>query len=121
MNSSDNIRSRLMNSTVNHKPSSINSMHISAFNNFAFFIDENEIGNFQVSERFEDRVDPEMIGFDRIPDRDVTSTTFVAVSLHTHPAERLLSVQSRRRLYRRHVFFAVLPFFLEGGKSRAGL
>jgi len=62
MTSRNDIWSRLMNCTMNQESSSINSMHVSAFTDFALLIHENEIGYFHVFEALEERIDPEVVG-----------------------------------------------------------
>jgi len=110
MASSNDIRSRLMNSTVNHESSSINSMHISPFRNFTVLIHKNEIRHFHVLEGFEEWIDPEVVGQDGIANRDVAGTSFVTIALSTHPSEGCS-----------HVFLAMLPFLFESGKLRSRL
>src|SRR5271169_398676 len=75
MNRGNDVRSRLMNSTVDHESSRVDSMHIPTFTNFTLLIDENEIGGSNGFERSENRVDPEMIVFDGIADRNVACST----------------------------------------------
>jgi hypothetical protein len=89
MNGGNDIRSRLMNSTVDHKSSSVDRVHVSAFTNFTVLIDENEIGRSNGLERSENGVNPEMIVFDGIADRNVPRSTFITVTVLAHPAESL--------------------------------
>ena len=88
--SGNDIRSGSMNRTVNHKSRSIDSMQIPTFTDFSVLIHEDKIGNSDTLERFENGIDPEMIGFDGIADRNMARSAFIAVSLLTHPAEGLM-------------------------------
>jgi hypothetical protein len=89
MNRGDDIRSRLMNSTVDHESSRVDSMHVPTFTNFTFLIHENEIGRSDGLERSENGVDPKMIEFDGIADRNVACSAFITVPVLAHPAESL--------------------------------
>jgi len=92
MNSCHDIWSCLMNCTVDLESSGIDCMHVSSLTDFAFFIHENEVRDFHMFEGFEERINPEVVWFDWIADGNMASTSFVAVSVFSHPAECLQSV-----------------------------
>ena len=120
VDSSDDIRSSLMNGAMDLESSGINSMHISSLTDFAFLIYKNEVRDFHMFERFEERVDPEMVVFNWVPDRDMACSSFIAVTVCSHPSEGLsIRIHGIKERYSCHVFLAVLSFFFEGGESRA--
>jgi hypothetical protein len=89
MDSSHDIGSRLMNCTVDLESSGINSVHISSLTDVAFFVYKHEIRDFHEFERFEERIDPEMVWFDGIADGNMACTSLVTVSVFSHPSEGL--------------------------------
>src|ERR1700736_4503811 len=115
VNGCNDIRSRFVNSAVNHESGSIDRMHIPPLNNLALLIDKDEIRHFNVLKVFEHGVNPEVVRFDRIADRNVTGRALVAEALLAQISESLRSIGSLKR-YRSHMFLPVLPFFFESSK-----
>jgi len=89
MTSRNNIRTRLMNCTVDYKPRGINSMHVPSLTDFSLLVNENEIRYSEMPERLKDRVDPEVIGENGVTHGNVACTTFVSVTLSAQPTECL--------------------------------
>jgi hypothetical protein len=96
VDSSIDIRSSLMNRAVDLESRGVDGVHIASLADFAFLVYENEVRDFHVFEGFEERIDPEMVGFDRVADRDVACPSFVAITVFSHPAEGLLLVLYER-------------------------
>lgn len=91
MDSGNDIRSGLVNGAVDHESSGVDSVQVPSLNDVAFFIDKHEIGDAHVLEGLEQGVDPEMVGQDGIPDRNMACAAFVAVSLLPQPSEGLIT------------------------------
>jgi len=62
-------------------------MHVPSLFDLPLFTHKYQIIRCNVTERLSMRIDPEMIGHDRVPDRDVTTGTLIVVSLIAKPPQ----------------------------------
>ena len=72
---------------VDDIPGWIDGMHVATFLDLAVFAHEDEIFRSHVAERLPVRVDPKMIGHDRVADCDMTPSAFIVVSLVAEPSQ----------------------------------
>ena len=86
MYSRDHIWSSLVYSTVDSETSRIDRMHITLRLDDTLLVDQAEIIRPHIPERLCKRVDPEMIGLDRVSDCDVAAGTFVVVAVLAQPS-----------------------------------
>jgi hypothetical protein len=90
VDSRNNIGTSLMDGAVDHESGGIDGVHVPALNDFALFVDENEVGDAHVLEGLEEGIDPEVVRQDGIADRNVSCATLVAVAMVAEPSEGLL-------------------------------
>jgi hypothetical protein len=90
VDSSNDIRTSLMDGAVDHKSGGVDGVHVATLNDFALFVDKNEVGDTHVLERLEEGIDPKVVGQDGITDRNVSCATLVTVAVVAEPSEGLL-------------------------------
>jgi hypothetical protein len=90
VDSGNDIGTSLMDGAVDHESGGIDGVHVPALNDFALFVDENEVGDAHVLEGLEEGIDPEVVRQDGIADRNVSCATLVAVAVVAEPSEGLL-------------------------------
>lgn len=66
-----------MNGTVNHISRRVDGVLVAALDDLPVFVDQDQIGGRHPAERLAVRVDPHVVGKDRVADCDVAADAFV--------------------------------------------